>query len=90
MSTGQLESTLKGKLVEAEAARALNVSGCSSISLFLPSLMVQLAAFDIDENEVRVCAVDAQGNARTGPRGPVSADEVVGQMRLLYPKHFRG
>ena len=68
--------------VRHEAARALYESNCTSVTLFVSHLTPNLRAIDPGEGDpVRVLAVDTHGDVRTGPSGPMTADDLVRELR---------
>lgn len=68
--------------VRHEAARVLYESGCKSVTLFVSHLMPNLRAIEPGEGDPgRVLAVDQTGQVRTGPRGPMTAADLVKEIR---------
>ena len=68
--------------VRHEAARALYESRCKSVTLFVSHITPNLRAIDPGEGDpVRVLAVDENGEVRTGPSGPMTAGDLVKELR---------
>lgn len=83
-------AALRASIISAEAARALNESGCDCVSLFMPFIAQQLCAVEDDiDQSMRVLGRDEMGNIMMGARGPMTPDDVVRNVRGLHPEWER-
>lgn len=79
-------------LVEIEARSALIARGCLATNLLLPTLAVQLGAVNCGDEthaQLRVYAIDAKGDVRTGPRGPMSARDALDRLLIDNPDFLK-
>lgn len=86
------EATARAALVDNEAIAALSARGCTAVDLFLPSITKDLKAINVGDEgnaELRVYAVDRQGAVRTGPKGPMKADDVLADLIAENPAYLR-
>jgi hypothetical protein len=67
-------------LVEAAALAALIEAGATQPTRVLPVMMQNLKAVHVGDGEVRIFAVDPAGRVRTGPRGPMTADDLAREL----------
>jgi hypothetical protein len=81
--TEDLRLALSRSLIEAEAARALYTAGCRYTRVLMPHVVRQLTCLDPGEcDPLRVVAIDEKGQLLNGPKGLMSADDIVRELRL--------
>jgi len=87
----QERAALRESLLHGEAARALAESGCDRelAPLFALAIEQRLTVIEDEaDGSVRVVGIDpATGRVRNGPRGPMTAAEVVAAYRAANPQH---
>lgn len=80
----------RAALVRAEALTAVTQSGFEYPELLLPVVEAQLKAVSPGEGDpMRVVVVDEKGTVKTGSRGPMSAHELVAQLKI-HPSFAKG
>ncbi len=85
------DATARQALVRAAALAAVVNSGCKQYpELYSGHIEARLAAISPgDGAPMRVYAVDATGAVREGAHGPMTADDVVAEVRAEHPEWNR-
>lgn len=84
MSAAEMEAAERLILelrVEGAARDALYAGGCVAVELMAPSVVERLRA----QADGRVVAVDVAGRVRYGRAGPMTASELVAELRVTRP-----
>jgi hypothetical protein len=85
-----VDATARQALIRAEALTAVTQSGFSMPELLVPVLEKQLIAVAPGEGDpLRVVAIDEKGTILTGAKGPMTANELVNQLKT-HPSFAKG
>ena len=76
-----LERRGRQALTDASALAGLVASGCLDPELFRPLVAKQLRPIHTGDGSFLVVAVDARGEVRQGPYGPMTATEVATELK---------
>ncbi len=76
------EAQARAALVQAAALDAVAQAGCHGpeSELFAGAVQRHLRCVHVGDGRLAVLAVDADGEPRTGPRGPMSAGDVLAEL----------
>ena len=78
----ELDRVSRERLIEGEVLAVLGKSGCRYPELFKLHLIPSLATIAPGMGDpVRVLAVDASGDVRQGPTGPMGVEDLLAELR---------